>query len=83
MRKLTEADLDRAQAWREQPLPEQPPSVPGYRWLKSGRKVFDTGKVEIGSRYQPQPDYARPVPHSALWVQKALLDTPQPKEQRA
>jgi hypothetical protein len=82
MRKLTEADLDRAQAWREQPLqnaeqassgwpmgmPPGPVTLPG-----TGRTVYWTGRVAIGLRHQPSRSYETPVPHSTLWLQELLL----------
>lgn len=42
----------------------------------TGEKVFNTGKVKIGSKYQPPP--ARPeMDRDALRLQRALIDKPQ------
>ena len=42
----------------------------------TGEKVFNTGKVKIGSKYQPPKE----VPHmdrDALRLQRALIDKPE------
>lgn len=52
------------------PMPKQPGPVtfPG-----TGRTVWWTGRVAIGLRHQPAPNYHAPVPCSALWVQELFL----------
>lgn len=50
-----------------------PPTKPGPVHI-NGRTVYWTGKLAIGIRHQPSPDYEKPVPSSQLWVQRALLD---------
>lgn len=64
-------------AWLQGLLPEHrgPVTLPG-----TGRMVFWTGRVVIGIRYQPAPDYEQPVPSSQLWVQDVMLARTQPGE---
>ena len=42
----------------------------------TGEKVFNTGKVKIGSKYQP-PKEAPYMDRDALRLQRALIDKPQ------
>jgi len=39
----------------------------------SGRRIWWTGRVAIGLRWEPRA-IDSPVPHSQLWVQDLLLD---------
>jgi hypothetical protein len=41
----------------------------------TGRRVWWTGRVAIGLRYQPERNHEPPA-QSALWVQKLLLRKP-------
>lgn len=41
----------------------------------TGRRVWWTGRVAIGLRYQPERNFERPA-QSALWVQELLLSKP-------
>ena len=42
----------------------------------TGEKVFNTGKVKIGSKYQP-PKQMPHMDRDALRLQRALIDKPQ------
>lgn len=49
------------------------PQVVGEKVLPGGRRVWWTGKLAIGLRYQPTPCRDVPVSQSALWIQTLLL----------
>jgi len=42
----------------------------------NGERIFNTGKVKIGSKYQP-PKEAPYMDRDALRLQRALIDKPQ------